>query len=265
MGKSIRCTEKKRLRTCKRQRADEMVFRPQIEEHHRNLQKVIAGTYVPLLRPKNAFLYPQSTDAVFPQHEIWKPIDYRSENLPMAGYTFRGNRRKFDEHQRAYMEKLAKNHPKMEVIAGGGAVMATTGQKVSKLQAQIIATSVRAPECAAALAEQASAQAAVEAAVEQDAAVAATQMEQMREAVPEAAMVEKVPVPEPTNAVDTSRRPIMVDAGRMKRLQDNRTRSKKLSKMGQNGTPISKKTNQKAVIKKGEKTKAEGDKMKIDA
>merc|ERR1711865_1002168 len=73
----------------------------------------------------------------------------------MAGYTYRGNRRKYEGEQADYMEKLSKAHPKVEVMAGGGAIVAKTGQRVSLFEADIIATRAERPEAAAQAAAQA--------------------------------------------------------------------------------------------------------------
>merc|ERR1712070_412706 len=136
MGSKI----KKRLRTVKRQRVEAMIVTPQTQEHHDSLKRVIEGRSVRLLRPKNAFKYPEAEGAVFAQHEIMKPIDFRASHLPMAGYTYRGNRRKYEGEQAEYMSSLSKQHPKMEVMAGGGAILAKTGQKVSMREAEVMAT-----------------------------------------------------------------------------------------------------------------------------
>merc|ERR1719476_144940 len=109
------------------------------------------GKAVTLSRPKNAFKYPTSDASVFPQHEIMKPIDFRAQNLPMAGYVFRGNRRKYVGEQAEFMEQLKKtSHPKMEVLAGGGAILARDGRRVSMHEAEILATAAAGrPEAAA--------------------------------------------------------------------------------------------------------------------
>lgn len=79
-----------------------------------NLGLMISRCWVD--RPKNAFKYPDSDDAVFPQHEVhvlcqnrarsgvallqvMKPVDFRAQNLPMAGTVFRGNRRKYSNEE----------------------------------------------------------------------------------------------------------------------------------------------------------------------
>lgn len=173
MGKSIRSKIKKRLRTVKRQRVDAMIVRPQTQEHYDSLMKVVNGTSVRLNSPKNAFRYPDAEGAVFAQHQIYKPIDFRASHLPMAGMVYRGNRkmRKYEGEQKEYIDKMkTENHPKEQVIAGGGVILAKTGKVVSKTEAAIIATAAERPEVAAiAIAGVASASSAVAAAVEADA------------------------------------------------------------------------------------------------
>jgi len=216
MGKSIRSKIKKRLRTVKRQRVDAMLVAPREEEHYQSLQKVIEGRSVKLARPKNAFKYPDAEGAVFAQHELMKPIDFRAQNLPMAGYAFRGNRRKYQGEQAEFMTNLAKSsHPEMEVLAGGGAVLAKTGKKVSKYEAAIIATSADRPEVAA-LAESGPSKAAcaVAAAVAQDDA-------ESEEA--DQTLVE----PEDMTEADHLRRPLVKDT---RKAQRNRPRSNAVKK-----------------------------------
>jgi len=171
MAKSIRSKIKKRLRTVKRQRVDAMIVRPQTQEHHDNLVKVMQGRSVRLSSPKNAFKYPDAEGAVFAQHTIMKPIDFRSSHLPMAGYAYRGNRRKYEGEQKEYMENLAlKSHPEMQVMAGGGAILAKTGQRITMHEAQLAATRAERPEAAAMAEANASrASSAVAAAVAEDA------------------------------------------------------------------------------------------------
>jgi len=226
MAKSIRCKVKKRLRTVKRQRMDAMVCTPRVEEHHKSLLSVANGTQVRFSKVKNAFKYPNDADAAFPQHEVVKPIDFRCQSLPMAGYAFRGNRRKYAGEQAEFMKDLAKtSHPKMEVLAGGGMVMATTGQKVSCEEAARLATLHTNP--------QALAMAPVSAASAVEAAVA-------DEEVPQASETEK----EPDDHADHSRRPVLKDDRRQKRTAEHRPRANKAT--------------QKKSLKKKAKNKAGG-------
>mmetsp|Transcript_68636 Transcript_68636/g.128032 ORF Transcript_68636/g.128032 Transcript_68636/m.128032 type:complete len:238 (-) Transcript_68636:20-733(-) len=221
MAKSIRSKIKKRFRTAKRQRVDAMLVKPLTQEKHEALKRVIEGRSVTLARPKNAFKYPDAAGAVFPQHEVMKPIDFRSQNLPMAGYAFRGNRRKYtDPSEVALMQDIAKNsHPEMEVLAGGGAVLATTGQRVSKQEAALLATQAERPEAAAvAMMNQA-----------KEAAAATPEASMPLASQAPGAMDVEVKVsggdddasdegqddaPEPENAVDHTRRPVVKETTR---------------------------------------------------
>lgn len=209
MGKSIRSKIKKRLRTVKRQRVDAMIVTPREQEKHEKLMQTAQGRSVTRLRPKNAFKYPDSEDAVFPQHEIMKPVDFRAQNLPMAGTVFRGNRRKYTDEEKAMLNKVIKeNHPKMEVLAGGGAILAKTGQKVSVEEAELIATKVNRPDT-----------------VIEPPPVRDTEMEQ--EDAPEEAASEAI---EPEDAADVSRRPIVKDTRRAKRTAERRQRPNSVKK-----------------------------------
>lgn len=117
---------------------------------HASLMRTIEGRSYRLLSPKNAFKYPDAEGAVFSQHKVMKPIDFRSSHLPMAGYATKGNRRKYEGEQKEYMDNLAKNsHPKQELMAGGGAILAKTGLRISQREAELIATRATHPEIAA--------------------------------------------------------------------------------------------------------------------
>ncbi|CAE7031311.1 unnamed protein product [Symbiodinium sp. CCMP2456] len=210
---SIRSKIKKRLRTVKRQRVDAMLVTPREEEKHDKLMKVAQGKQLTLLRPKNAFKYPDSDDAVFPQHEVMKPVDFRAQNLPMAGTVFRGNRRKYSNEEKEMLTKIIKeNHPKMEVLAGGGAVLAKTGKKVSVAEAELLATKVNRPEVVESVGELATGTRQVEA------------QEPMQDAPPSDI------VPDPEDGVDTSRRPVLKDSRRAKRAAGHRPRPNSVKK-----------------------------------
>jgi hypothetical protein len=58
-------------------------------------------------KPANAFKYPDSAESAFPQVEIVKPMDFRSEALPTAGFATIGNRRKFASDAVAKMPVVA--------------------------------------------------------------------------------------------------------------------------------------------------------------
>lgn len=213
MGKSIRSKIKKRLRTVKRQRVDAMIVTPREKEKHEKLVQTAQGRSVTRLTPKNAFKYPESEDAVFPQHEIMKPVDFRAQNLPMAGTVFRGNRRKYSDEEKTMLSKIIKeNHPKMEVLAGGGAILAKTGEKVSVEEAELIATKVNRPETV------------IEPPPRSDA-------EAMEDVSPvEAETTEATEAIDPEDAADVSRRPVVKDTRRAKRTAERRPRPNSVKK-----------------------------------
>lgn len=239
MGKSIRSKIKKRLRTAKRQRMDAMVITPREHEKHEALVRVAQGRSVTLSRPKNAFKYPEADDAMFPQHEVMKPIDFRASHMPMAGFAFRGNRRKYDGEQAEAMKQLAKTaHPKLEVIGGGGAIHAKTGKRVSTREAELIATRVQRPH-AAALAEAGppTASSAVAAAVAEDEALPATSSTAPAGANDvdmdsEDDEDDEEAAPSPGGQADTSRRPVLKDTRRAKRVADHKSRPNSVKKGG---------------------------------
>jgi len=227
MAKSIRSKIKKRLRTAKRQRVDAMLVTPQAKEHHEALQRTIQGRSITFSRPKNAFKHPKAEDAVFPQHEVVKPIDFRSSHLPMAGFAFRGNRRKYEGEQAEMMANLAKtSHPEMEVLAGGGAVLATTGQRVAVKEAELVATRVNRPAAAAVAASPPSASSAVAAATAEAPAPEAAAPGDAEMDDDEASNAGPEPAgPEPDGQADHTRRPVLKDDRRAKRTAAHRPRA----------------------------------------
>lgn len=215
MGKSIRSKIKKRLRTAKRQRVDAMILTPKLKEHNANLQKVAEGRAVTLKTPKNAFKYPEDDGAAFPQHTVMKPVDMRSDRLPAAGYAFRGNRRKYEGEELEYMKNMQKHaHPKMQVLAGGGAILAKTGKRVTKREAEIAATAAVNPE-AAKMAEEAAPAAEESSDDDMDGG----------EDVPLLEVIEEVV---PTDAADHTRRPVVKATNKAGRKRSNQaTKSKR--------------------------------------
>ena len=107
MGKSIRSKVKKRFRTLKRQYYDQGQFFPPL---FHNPSIVIGNEKLGKLSEslqnnpghhdkkdipaKNAFLYPNDPDAVFPKFERGIPLDFRNANIDSSGYEFRGSSRK---------------------------------------------------------------------------------------------------------------------------------------------------------------------------
>eukprot|EP00933_Yihiella_yeosuensis_P000226 TRINITY_DN10036_c0_g1_i1.p1 TRINITY_DN10036_c0_g1~~TRINITY_DN10036_c0_g1_i1.p1 ORF type:complete len:274 (-),score=76.43 TRINITY_DN10036_c0_g1_i1:145-966(-) len=223
MGKSIRSKIKKRLRTAKRQRVDAMIITPREQEKHDKLVRVSQGKGVTLSTPKNAFKYPDAEDAVFPQHEVIKPIDFRAQNLPMAGTVFRGNRRKYNDEEMQMLETMKKSHPKMQVMAGGGAILAKTGKRVSLKEAALIATKVNKPEVAK-VAEEELESAAVSSTAPADPVADDESMSDVEGGADDG--------PEPVDGADTSRRPVLKDARRAQRAAQHRTRPNSVKKTG---------------------------------
>merc|ERR1712112_498280 len=119
-GKSIRAKIKKRFRTAKRQRVEEVLEKPSLARKNKSLMEIANGTTVSVTKPKNWFLYPDASDAVVPGVSVKTPIDFRCEHMPMAGYAFRGNRRKYNEQETIERTAQSKEHPEIRIIAGRG-------------------------------------------------------------------------------------------------------------------------------------------------
>merc|ERR1719223_1370622 len=108
-------------------------------------------------------------------------------------------------------------------MAGGGAILAKTGARVSMTEAELIATAASRPAVAAiAAAAPSSSASAVAAAVAEDSA--GTLWETMD--------AQPTPKAEPTNAADTSRRPVVKDSRRQKRVADHKARPNSIKKKG---------------------------------
>eukprot|EP00397_Hematodinium_sp_SG-2012_P060031 GEMP01077686.1.p1 GENE.GEMP01077686.1~~GEMP01077686.1.p1 ORF type:complete len:144 (+),score=27.71 GEMP01077686.1:278-709(+) len=120
MGKSIRSKIKKRFRTAKRQRVDQVLVKPSLTKKNQSLLDIANGTVKAEKKPINWFLYPDTPDAEVPRLTLKTPVDFRCENLPMAGYAFRGNRRKYNAEEVADRAIKAKQHPDIKIIAGKG-------------------------------------------------------------------------------------------------------------------------------------------------
>jgi len=137
----------------------------------------------------------------------------------MAAFAFRGNRRKYAPEEQEMMKNIAENsHPKMEVMAGGGAILAQNGQRISLTEAERFATQVSQAEAGG------------------NAAVRPTVTTPSAPSVPPAASSAISPEvsmggevqeeeEEPDNAADTSRRPVVKDTRRAKRTADARPRA----------------------------------------
>lgn len=251
-----------------------MIYTPQLHQKHKQLLDTMQGRSVTLSKPKNAFKFPESEAACFPQHEIMKPIDYRAEKLPMAGFTFRGNRRKYEGEQQEFIQALAKgSHPKMEVLAGGGAILAKTGARISKPEAELLATAAERPEAAAtAVAGPGKASSAVEEAVSQDMAAetapetsTAASSAASAAAAEHAARVAVQPIAEPQNQADTSRRPVVKDTRRAQRTAEHRPRSNAVKKKGKSKAPREPKEEEDEEPEEPGATEAPAGAMAVDA
>ena len=94
MAKSIRSKVKKRYRTAKRVLVDAVIEKERVQKANTLCNMIAKGQYRAVKKPANAFKYPDGPDAVFPQLAPVKPLDFRSEALPTAGFATIGNRRK---------------------------------------------------------------------------------------------------------------------------------------------------------------------------
>jgi hypothetical protein len=79
------------------------VEKKRVSEANRKLKLIQDGRIAEVMpkTKKNAFLYPNEADAEFPQHELVKPLDFRSEALPGAKYAATRGRRKFNAEEQA--------------------------------------------------------------------------------------------------------------------------------------------------------------------
>jgi len=94
MGKSIRCKVKKRNRSLKREHYEQQLGRERLAVTSGKLL-TNPSYHIPSEIPKkNAFLYPNDPDAVFPQFQKQDMIDFRSNKIESSGYEFRGSCRK---------------------------------------------------------------------------------------------------------------------------------------------------------------------------
>ncbi|KAK9170772.1 hypothetical protein CmeUKMEL1_09515 [Cryptosporidium meleagridis] len=96
MAKGLRSKVKRRFRTAKRLLIKNTLELSRNTEKSNALREIGEGTYVQKEIPLNAFLYPESKNAVFPQKNRNASIDFRSESISsIAGYMGPGNRRKY--------------------------------------------------------------------------------------------------------------------------------------------------------------------------
>jgi Protein of unknown function (DUF2423) len=107
MAKSIRSKVKKRFRTAKRTLVSASVDQERAKSSFSILNVVAKGLTSTIKKQKNAFKYPQDTDAVFPTVSQPVPLDFRSQSMPHSGYATVNNRRKFMEGEK--QEVIALN------------------------------------------------------------------------------------------------------------------------------------------------------------
>ncbi|KAF7455936.1 hypothetical protein HWI79_3525 [Cryptosporidium felis] len=96
MAKGLRSKVKRRFRTAKRLLIKNTLELSRNTEKSNALREIGEGTYVEKELPLNAFLYPESKNAIFPQKHRGVSVDFRSESISsIAGYMGPGNRRKY--------------------------------------------------------------------------------------------------------------------------------------------------------------------------
>ena len=94
MAKSIRSKVKKRFRTAKRVLVDAAIISQRALRASQMCTLIAQGCFRDSKKPSNAFKYPSSADAEFPQVTLPKPLDFRSDALPTSGYATIANQRK---------------------------------------------------------------------------------------------------------------------------------------------------------------------------
>eukprot|EP00921_Rhytidocystis_pertsovi_P017917 GHVQ01028140.1.p1 GENE.GHVQ01028140.1~~GHVQ01028140.1.p1 ORF type:complete len:119 (-),score=10.94 GHVQ01028140.1:222-578(-) len=111
MAKGLRCKTKRRYRSVKRQRVLETVVTDRINKSNDKLLKVQQGIDISEIKKPNAFLNPDDPEAVFPQHGVVRPMDFRAENLPLSGFVGSGSRRKFTEDEKVQIKEKYGHTP----------------------------------------------------------------------------------------------------------------------------------------------------------
>eukprot|EP01056_Protomagalhaensia_sp_Gyna25_P004297 Protomagalhaensia_sp_Gyna_25__4296@NODE_3925_length_402_cov_456_730028_g3358_i0_p1_GENE_NODE_3925_length_402_cov_456_730028_g3358_i0NODE_3925_length_402_cov_456_730028_g3358_i0_p1_ORF_typecomplete_len107_score4_54DUF2423/PF10338_9/3_3e07Laps/PF10169_9/0_066_NODE_3925_length_402_cov_456_730028_g3358_i081365 len=81
MAKSIRSKVKRKWRAAKRRLYDKTIEPENLAKKHASLVTVIKKEYKTPVQAKNAFLHPNDPEAVIPQVQPRKLIDFRCENL----------------------------------------------------------------------------------------------------------------------------------------------------------------------------------------
>ncbi|KAJ1612732.1 hypothetical protein OJ253_481 [Cryptosporidium canis] len=96
MAKGLRSKVKRRFRTAKRLLIKNTLELSRNTEKSNALREIGEGTYIQKEVPLNAFLFPESKNAIFPQKNRSLSVDFRSESISsIAGYMGPGNRRKY--------------------------------------------------------------------------------------------------------------------------------------------------------------------------
>ncbi|XP_026192708.1 uncharacterized protein LOC34618162 [Cyclospora cayetanensis] len=109
MAKGLRCKTKRAFRAVKRQHVSATVEATRMETLQQRLLMIQRGEDPMAFsrRPLNKFLYPDAADAVFPQKTPGaRPLDFRSEALPLAGMVGWGQRKKYTEEEKIELVSL---------------------------------------------------------------------------------------------------------------------------------------------------------------
>ncbi|CDJ36923.1 hypothetical protein, conserved [Eimeria tenella] len=109
MAKGLRCKTKRAFRAVKRQHVSATVEAARMQALQQRLHMVQQGQDPMQLnkRPLNKFLHPDAPDAVFPQKTPGpRPLDFRSESLPLAGLVGWGQRKKFTEEEKVELVSI---------------------------------------------------------------------------------------------------------------------------------------------------------------
>ncbi|CEM28189.1 unnamed protein product [Vitrella brassicaformis CCMP3155] len=108
MAKSIRSKVKRRFRAAKRAKSERVTGEARAAREAEKVRRLTAGVPVEDPKPANAFLFPNASDAQFPQNLPVRTIDYRSEANPESHEAFIGGRRKMTSLEKAAMKLQGK-------------------------------------------------------------------------------------------------------------------------------------------------------------
>jgi len=90
MAKSLRSKIMRRMRKLKRGQIDKIVMKPRADKIANNLEASLLGQEYRELDKKNAFLFPNEKDSVFPQVTPAPMLDLRSAFIPGSGREWSG-------------------------------------------------------------------------------------------------------------------------------------------------------------------------------